>query len=56
MLYGQVFGYQRIAEMLVNEGIFTTRGSVERLIKGKGTYQGRRVVVEHSSGGDGCES
>ena len=53
--YSQGFGYQRIAERLEHVGVFTTRGSVERLIKGRGTYQGRRVVVEHGSGGGGCE-
>jgi len=36
---------------LENHGVFTTRGSVERLIKGRGSYAGRRVTVEHNSGG-----
>ena len=33
MWYEQGFGYRRIAEILGNEGIFTTPGSVERLIQ-----------------------
>jgi len=49
--YSQGFGYQRIAGMLEDEGVFTTRGSVERLVKGRGCYAGRRVAVEHVSGG-----
>jgi len=42
--YSKGNGYARIAGMLENEGVYTTRGSVERLIKGRGSYQGRRVV------------
>ena len=44
-LYSQGFGYRRIAEILEGQGVFTTRGSVERLVKGRGTYSGRRVAV-----------
>ena len=31
-------GYQRIANELEKLGVWTTRGSVERLLKGRGTY------------------
>ena len=51
--YSQGFGYQRIAGMLEDQGVFTTRGSVERLVKGRGTYSGRRVTVEQGGGGAG---
>ena len=47
--YSQGFGYRRIAEMLEDQGVYTTRVSVERLVKGRGCYAGRRVNVEHDS-------
>jgi len=50
-LYSLGHGYRRIAGMLEDEGVFTTRGSVERLVKGRGCYAGRRVTVEHNRGG-----
>ncbi len=49
-LYSLGFGYRRIAEMLEDVGVYTTRGSVERLVKGRGCYAGRRVTVEQNNG------
>ena len=43
-LYASGLGYERIARELQKIGIWTTRGSVERLIKGRGSYRGRRPV------------
>ena len=51
MLYSQGFGYRRLAEMLEDQEVYTTGGSVERLIKGRGPYQGRRVVFDHAVAG-----
>ncbi len=35
-------GYRRVADMLIGQGVSTTKSSVERLIKGLPPYQGRR--------------
>ena len=53
-LYSLGHGYRRIAEMLESWAVYTTRGSVERLSKGRGTYSGRRITVDPSRGRDGC--
>ena len=42
-LYSEGHGYRRVAARLAELGVFTTRGSVERLIKGLPPYQGRPV-------------
>ncbi len=41
-LHGQGLGYRRVADALIPRGVFTTKSSVERLIKGKPPYAGRR--------------
>ncbi len=41
-LYSQGHGYGTVAARLAELGVFTTRGSVERLIKGLPPYQDRR--------------
>ena len=41
-LYGQGLGYRMVAARLADLGVWTTRGSVERLIKGKPPYTVRR--------------
>jgi len=41
-LYSEGHGYRRVAARLADLGVWTTRGSVERLIKGLPAYQGRR--------------
>jgi hypothetical protein len=43
-LYSLGLGYQSIANALWQQGIYSSRGSVERLVKGRGAYRGRRVV------------
>ncbi len=40
-LYSQGLGYRMVAARLADLGVWTTRGSVERLIKGKAPYQDR---------------
>ena len=40
-LYSQGLGYRMVATRLADLGVWTTRGSVERLIKGLPPYQGR---------------
>ena len=40
-LYSEGCGYRRVAARLADLGVWTTRGSVERLIKGLPPYQGR---------------
>ena len=42
-LYGAGQGYRAIADALLVMGVATTKSSVERLIKGKPPYNGRRV-------------
>ena len=41
-LYSEGYGYRVVAARLADLVVFTTRGSVERLIKGLPPYQGRR--------------
>ena len=41
-LYSQGHGYGMVASRLADLGVWTSRGSVERLIKGRPPYQGRR--------------
>jgi hypothetical protein len=41
-LYGQGLGYRMVAARLADLGVLTTRGNVERLIKGRPAYSGRR--------------
>jgi len=41
-LYGQGLGYRRVANALIPLKIWTTKSSVERLIKGRPPYQDRR--------------
>ena len=43
-LYAAGNGYRRIADLLMPLGVSTTKSSVERLIKGRGCYLGRRVM------------
>lgn len=44
-------GYQRIAiELERLLGVWTSRGSVERLLKGRGAYQGRRLGTQREAG------
>ena len=45
LLYGQGRGYRAIAGLLEHQGIYTTKSSVERLIRGLPAYTGRRVMV-----------
>ena len=45
-LYGAGLGYRAIATHLNKLGTFTTKSSVERLIKGRPPYAGRRVKSE----------
>ena len=40
-LYSEGHGYRMVAARLTDQGVWTTRGSVERLIKGLPPYQGR---------------
>ena len=40
-LYAEGHGYRMLASRLADLGVWTTRGSVERLIKGLPPYQGR---------------
>ena len=42
-LYAEGQGYRMVATRLADLGVFTTRGSVERLIKGLPPYQGGRL-------------
>jgi hypothetical protein len=51
-LYAQGYGYRRIARTLEEIGVWTSRGSVERLVKGRGCYRGRRPMPD----GEGVES
>ena len=44
-LYSDGCGYRAVASRLASLGVFTTRGSVERLVKGLAPYEGRRPVV-----------
>ena len=37
-LYSEGYGYRRISSLLAQQGINTTRSSVERLVKGRGCY------------------
>ena len=41
-LYSEGHGYRSVASRLADLGVWTTRGSVERLIKGLPPYQERR--------------
>ncbi len=41
-LYSQGLGYRMVATRLADLGVWTTRGSVERLIKRRPPYQDRR--------------
>ena len=51
-LYGEGLGYRAIADRLSEMGVcYSTKSSIERCLKGKGCYAGRRVTVEHGSGG-----
>ena len=49
--HGQGVGCRRIARLLEKRQVFTTSSSIHRLLKGLGCYAGRRVTVEHGSGG-----
>ena len=40
LLYSQGLGYRTVATRLADLGVWTTRGSVERLLKGLPPYQG----------------
>ena len=42
---GEGYGYQRISRLLEGVGVFTSRGSVERLVKGLPPY----ATIEASS-------
>ncbi len=44
-LHGQGLGYRRVANALIPLKIWTTKSSVERLIKGKPPYSGSRPAV-----------
>lgn len=44
-LHGQGLGYRRVAAALIPMKVFTTKSSVERLVKGLAPYEGRRPVV-----------
>ena len=41
-LHSEGHGYRRVASQLADLGVWTTRGSVERLIKGLPPYHERR--------------
>ena len=41
-LHSQGHGYRSVTARLAELGVWTSRGSVERLIKGLPPYQGRR--------------
>lgn len=43
-LYGQGLGYRAVANALVPLKVSTTKSSIERLIKGKPPYSGRRPL------------
>jgi hypothetical protein len=43
-LYGSGLGYGQVAAELEHHGCWTSRGSVYRLLKGKGCYLGRRPL------------
>jgi hypothetical protein len=42
-LHGEGHGYRRIADLLAGQGVYTTKSSVERLIRGLPPYTGRLV-------------
>ena len=43
-LHGQGLGYRRVAAALLSLKVWTTKSSVERLIKGKPPYSGRGAL------------
>lgn len=42
-LYSEGHGYRLVATRLADLGVWTSRGSVERLVKGLAPYEGRPV-------------
>jgi len=44
-LYSEGYGYRRVASRLADLAVWTTQGSVERLIKGLPPYQDRRPAA-----------
>ena len=37
-------GYRRIANLLADQGVFTTKSSVERLVRGLPPYEGEHLA------------
>ena len=48
-LYSEGYGYRAIANLLLQRSVVTTKSSVERLIKGRPPYSGRRIRPESRS-------
>ncbi len=46
LLYSEGHGYRRVASRLADLVVWTTRGSVERLLKGLPPYAGRRNLLQ----------